>query len=60
MLQKQNLHLFTLQDMVRFQNLRERRLGALPFDWFRNVKPDEYCKVTKKVDTLFKTFAEKS
>jgi len=57
---KRNLHLFDLQDMVRFQNLKERRLGSLPSDWLTNIKPDEYCKVTQKVDNLFSTFAEKS
>ncbi|MBO7673248.1 hypothetical protein J6S88_07575 [bacterium] len=46
--------------MVRTQNLRERRLGRLPSDWLTNLKSDEYCSATKKVDNLFRTFAQKS
>lgn len=49
-----------MQDMVYMKNLRERRLGALPFDWFKNLKPDEYAKATEKADKLFRTFSEES
>ena len=57
---KQNLTLFQLQDMVHYQNLTERRLGSLPFDWLKNLPKDEYTKATKTVDKAFKEFAEEA
>ena len=57
---KQNLSLFQLQDMVHYQNLTERRLGCLPYDWLKNLKPDEFSKATKDVDEAFQIYAKKS
>lgn len=35
-----------------------RRLGALPYDWFQKYDKNQYAKLTRRVDKLFRRFAK--
>ena len=32
---------------------KDRRIGALPYDWLKDFNPRKYSRITRKVDDLF-------